>query len=261
MRILWVHDGSAQARLHAMWLGRAGHDVVGFTSPQDIRKAMDDRFDVVITDLDLEQIDSIGLARSIRHQGDALPICFIAAGTVAPTVRSDVHKLGILVPKDSRSTQLLAVLDRLAPRSRPRLAKGSVPTPPELADTVKIKTRAAVVQPGKKAKRRAGRLRAATSFSSMREAANCPSIEIGLQGVLFQTTRPRPIGTTVDLTIEIAGQATTITGTIIWMDMSGSKLVTIRMLVLDVNQAWRELCVELARHRDTFKSDQFMSSF
>jgi CheY-like chemotaxis protein len=84
--ILVVDDEPAALALMTKALQRAGHLVIGASSGGEARQALDAaRFDVVVTDIFMPDMDGLELIRHICATSPATPIIAISGGPAAPT--------------------------------------------------------------------------------------------------------------------------------------------------------------------------------
>ena len=84
--ILVVDDEPASQALMAKALQRAGHLVITASSGVDARLALEAaRFDVVVTDIFMPDMDGLELIRHICATSATMPIIAISGGRAAPT--------------------------------------------------------------------------------------------------------------------------------------------------------------------------------
>jgi len=114
-KILVVDDEAALKTALCNGLKDKGYEVVGFTSGKDAIAALRiDKFDVLLTDLMMPEVDGIALLReALKIDADLVAIVLTGEGTIATAVEAmklgavdyvlKPFKLGVLVPSISRA--------------------------------------------------------------------------------------------------------------------------------------------------------------
>lgn len=122
--ILVVDDDPAILRLLEAGLRKAGFRVITAADSVAALRALDagaqDRVDLVLTDVQMPELDGPGLAAIVRARRPALPIVFMT-GHAGDRVNSLGHETVITKPftVDSVVARLLTVLGRCDPSARP----------------------------------------------------------------------------------------------------------------------------------------------
>lgn len=101
--VLFVDDNQVLSRLCCDILQREGYHAVPAFNGTEALEAFDKRrFDIVITDLRMEGMDGLELARAIRHKQPRLPVIMVTAyGPV------DADEISECVPKPNLFPTLL----------------------------------------------------------------------------------------------------------------------------------------------------------
>jgi signal transduction histidine kinase len=131
-RLLVVDDEAAQLQALCTVLREEGHEVQGCATPESALQALrEGRFDVMLSDLNMPQMDGIALMKQALHlDPDLVPVLMTGQGTVATAV--EAMKVGALdyVLKPFRLSAIRPVLDRAAEvhrlRARNRLLQEDV---------------------------------------------------------------------------------------------------------------------------------------
>jgi signal transduction histidine kinase len=136
-RLLVVDDEAPQLQALCTVLQQDGHQVVGCTAPAEaLEHLRDKRFDVMLSDLNMPQMDGIALTReATRIDPDVVPILMTGQGTVSTAV--EAMKVGALdyVLKPFRIAAIRPVLARAFEMRRLRLNNR------ELQEAVERRTR------------------------------------------------------------------------------------------------------------------------
>jgi CheY-like chemotaxis protein len=113
MHILVVDDDEACARLLERALRRLGHDPVVALHPRDALELFHaQKFDAVITDIDMPTMSGIELARQIRAESD-IPIAFCTGSARDQLSSGDARAIGTVFPKMSRDGDVARLVDDL----------------------------------------------------------------------------------------------------------------------------------------------------
>lgn len=105
--VLAVDDDPLLLELLVDYLKDMGHDVVATSSPADgLAHINEAKVDVLITDIQMPEIDGLELARRARETEPSLPIIFVS---------------GYLTPKDHRPSKSVLISK---PYTRQQLANG-----------------------------------------------------------------------------------------------------------------------------------------
>jgi DNA-binding NtrC family response regulator len=77
--VLFVDDHQALCRLSCDILRHAGYHAVPAYSAAEALQVFDSmRFDIVVTDIRMEGMDGVALARALRHRAPKLPIIMVS---------------------------------------------------------------------------------------------------------------------------------------------------------------------------------------
>ena len=92
-RILVVDDEPNMLRLLKTILSdQTGYDVVTTNNPLEVSKLLQDRFDLVVSDLKMPLVDGIDLIDIIKKIDSSIPIIIITAYGTLETSEEAVHK-------------------------------------------------------------------------------------------------------------------------------------------------------------------------
>jgi DNA-binding response OmpR family regulator len=122
MRLLLVEDDHRLARLLAERLRGEGHDAaVAFTGPEGLDLASSGRFDLVILDVMLPELDGVELVRHLRRRSVHVPVLMLTARD-AVEHRVDGLRAGAddYLVKPFAFAELLARIDALTRRTQRR---------------------------------------------------------------------------------------------------------------------------------------------
>ncbi len=117
-RILYVDDDDSLLFLARRLLRKAGFEVVTCRNPDEaLRQVRDEaqRFDLVVTDVNMPGMSGIEMARELRALRADLPIVLIS-GHVTPRLRSDADAAGVreIVYKQNSVEQICATVEAIA---------------------------------------------------------------------------------------------------------------------------------------------------
>lgn len=111
-RLLVVDDDRTAMRGLSQLLEMDGYEVVGMTSSEDALKTLgSDRFDAVVTDLEMPTVHGLDIVRAARAQDPSLPVIVVTAYVNSPASRNAVA-LGAraVLNKPLRYESLISVL-------------------------------------------------------------------------------------------------------------------------------------------------------
>ena len=119
-RILIVDDKEMMRDSVATMLARKGHTVTTAAGGRvALAKLAERSFDVLITDLQMPEMDGLGLLAEIRQQDDQLPVIFMTAyGTVETAVAAMTKGAFDYLTKPFSGDELLLSVDRALERAR-----------------------------------------------------------------------------------------------------------------------------------------------
>ena len=101
--VLFVDDNQTLSRLSCDILRRQGYRAVpAFSAAEALQLLADDRFDLVVTDLRMDNMDGLELARTIRDHDPFMPIIMVTAYDLVEGEHIDV-----CLPKDGLFPALL----------------------------------------------------------------------------------------------------------------------------------------------------------
>jgi CheY-like chemotaxis protein len=112
--ILLVDDDLASLALARQVLERSGHLVITATTGLDARRALDAaKFDVVVTDIFMPDMDGLELIRHICNTGRSSPIIAMSGGSGAPNFLPVAEALGadLVLQKPVSPSALLRAVD------------------------------------------------------------------------------------------------------------------------------------------------------
>lgn len=80
-KILVIDDDTVYRMLLSLWLGRAGHETLAVSDGRrGIALARDQKFDLVITDIFMPEIDGFEIIGLLRRENPSIPILAISGG-------------------------------------------------------------------------------------------------------------------------------------------------------------------------------------
>jgi len=115
-RILIADDDAHIARVMSIWLTRHGHQTVCVTNG---RQALDvirsSTVDLVISDMNMPEIDGLGLVKALREiSGDRLPVIILSARCDQQELMETLSAYGVSVyPKPFLPSYLVSEIHRL----------------------------------------------------------------------------------------------------------------------------------------------------
>jgi CheY-like chemotaxis protein len=117
-RILYVDDDDSLLFLARRLLRRAGFDVVTSRNPDDALsqfRADPQRFDLVVTDVNMPGMSGIEMARELRALRSDLPVVLMS-GHVTPQLRAEAQAAGVreIVYKQNSVEQICLTVEGLA---------------------------------------------------------------------------------------------------------------------------------------------------
>jgi two-component system chemotaxis response regulator CheY len=115
-RILIADDDTHIARVMSMWLNRHGHETFCAANGKDaLDLAITRRVDLIITDMNMPQLDGLGFARAVREQlGSQIPMLVLSARCDQQALVQSLASYGVSVyPKPFLPSHLVAEINRL----------------------------------------------------------------------------------------------------------------------------------------------------
>lgn len=117
-RILYVDDDDSLLFLARRLLRRAGLDVVTSRNPDDALgqvRAEPQRFDLVVTDVNMPGMSGVDMAQALRTLRPDLPVVLMS-GYVTPRLRADAQAAGVceIVYKQNSVEQICAAVEAIA---------------------------------------------------------------------------------------------------------------------------------------------------
>ncbi len=101
--VLFVDDNQTLSRLSCDILRRQGYRAVpAFSAAEALELLGDDRFDLVVTDLRMDNMDGLQLARAIRDRDPQMPIIMVTAYDLI-----EAEHIDVCMPKDGLFPALL----------------------------------------------------------------------------------------------------------------------------------------------------------
>ncbi|ABC33294.1 sigma 54-dependent transcriptional activator containing CheY-like receiver domain [Hahella chejuensis KCTC 2396] len=112
-RILLVDDDSSLLRLLSIRLESAGYDVYAVESATEaLKQLQQNKFNLLITDLRMDEIDGIGLFERVQAINASLPVIIITAhGTIPEAVSATQKGVFGFLPKPIEKEQLLNTIE------------------------------------------------------------------------------------------------------------------------------------------------------
>lgn len=115
MRILVVDDEEAYCKLLGITLRRLGHVPTLAFHPADALEAVrEQRFDAVITDIDMPGMTGVQLAEEIRREQEDMPIAFCTGSAPEDESRQEASRIGTVASKIWRTEDVMELLARLS---------------------------------------------------------------------------------------------------------------------------------------------------
>lgn len=114
--ILVADDDAHVGRVLSMWLTRHGHEVLIVRNGVEALKVIATReVDLVISDMNMPELDGLGLAKSLREAGHVnLPIMMLTARCDQDALTEQLSEYRISVyPKPFFPSKLVAEINRL----------------------------------------------------------------------------------------------------------------------------------------------------
>ena len=119
-RILIVDDNRDTVEMLGALLSYSGYEIVGAGTAAEARARIDDeRFDLIILDSWLPDVDGVDLCRELRSHLPSLPIVFLsAAGLQADLDRAAEAGCNVYLTKPCDVDELTQVVEQLINRSQ-----------------------------------------------------------------------------------------------------------------------------------------------
>ena len=113
-RILFVEDDREMRQLIVDFFSASGYKVTEAANGiEALENLKDDEFDVVITDLRMQEMDGLSLLRQIRTENATLPVILITAfGTIETAVEAIKDGATNFIPKPLKMQTLKAIVDK-----------------------------------------------------------------------------------------------------------------------------------------------------
>src|SRR5262245_4618794 len=120
LRVLIVDDNQAFAEAEAETLTRAGYNcALATTGPAGAEKIEQEDFDVVLTDLKVEDVDGLALLRKAKkEQPDAVVVLITGHGDVKSAVQALQQGAFTYLTKPVDKTELRTIIDKAAENLR-----------------------------------------------------------------------------------------------------------------------------------------------
>jgi two-component system, cell cycle sensor histidine kinase and response regulator CckA len=117
LRVMLVDDEHMLVRLGTRVMERLGHEVAGFTDPQEAMASLDadpDRYDLVVTDYSMPSLSGLELAQMVAEKAPRVPVILVTGyGDVGGEgMPASIKKL---LPKPFTMDQLREILSGFSP--------------------------------------------------------------------------------------------------------------------------------------------------
>src|SRR5258705_9295268 len=95
IRVLFVEDSEADVELVRAILKRAGleADVVAVATEEDLRHAVRERWDIILSDFNLPALDAFGVLKALHQESIDTP-CILVSGTVGEEIATQTMRAG-----------------------------------------------------------------------------------------------------------------------------------------------------------------------
>lgn len=115
-RILIADDDAHISRVMSMWLNRHGHETICAANGKDaLDLVITCRVDLIISDINMPQLDGLGFAKAVREQlGAQIPMLVLSARCDQQALVQSLASYGVSVyPKPFLPSHLVAEINRL----------------------------------------------------------------------------------------------------------------------------------------------------
>lgn len=116
-RILVAEDDRSLSRSMDTWLTLEGFYVVTvFNGEEALNKLVQQRYDLLITDIAMPRLNGLELIAKIRRLHPGLPI-LVVSGKVNETIIADLRELEVryILPKPIKPTEFRKIINKLFP--------------------------------------------------------------------------------------------------------------------------------------------------
>jgi two-component system response regulator PilR (NtrC family) len=130
-RILVVDDEAGMRDFLSILLQREGHRVVAAANGKEaLRLAREGRFDLVISDIRMPQLDGVGLLEGLREADHEMPVILITAfASASSTIEAMKQGAFDYITKPFKVEEIKGVVTRALEAQRVRAAAGAAPAP------------------------------------------------------------------------------------------------------------------------------------